>query len=61
MHYDSGPNSNLDCEQNNGQMQQNMSVFHSSHTEDAATAIIPGGRGRMTRSSRGRSEYYYQS
>lgn len=56
MHYDSGPNSNLDYDQNIGQVQQNMNAFHPSHLEEATTSSLPGGRGRMTRSSRGRSE-----
>lgn len=55
LQYDSGNTSNMEYDQNFGPAQQNVNVFSSNQLEEPAVPTLSIGRGRTTRSSRGRS------
>ena len=57
LHYDSGTASNMDYDQNFGQVQQSMNSFSLNQLEETTVPTLSIGRGRTTRSSRGRSKY----
>nr|CAH0108959.1 unnamed protein product [Daphnia galeata] len=54
LHYDSATASNMEYDQNFGQVQHSMNVFSSNELEEIPVPTLSSGRGRTTRSSRGR-------
>ena len=48
----------MEYDQNFGQVQHRMNVFSSNELEEIPVPTLSSGRGRTTRSSRGRSKYY---
>jgi len=59
LQYDSGTTSNMEYDQNFGPAQQSVNVFSSNQLDETAVPTLSIGRGRTTRSSRGRSNLLF--